>query len=442
MRARIVISLCLACAMAGCSGLLLGPSPTPPAPTPVAVTVAPTVTPTPTRSPQPMITTLTLWLPEELSPYGQQPGAGVLSQHLASFSDAYPDLRVEVIVKKAHGRGGLLDFLRTARDAAPSVLPDLVVLDAADLETAAASGLIQPMDDLLSPATASNRFGFARDMGDIDGKMMGFILGVDLQHSVYRPEMFVDPPLRWTSVVSAPAGLLFAAGGRERQVNEATLMQYLAAGGTLADDEGKPTLDREPMVSVFTFYSNCISSGVISPALVLSITDADQAWEAFQAGQGSMAVVHAGRHWLQPMPTATEGTTVTVTSAAAPIPTADGQPFALVTGGWVITMVAEDQASQGRAMLLLDWLIAPDHNAQWTQAAGYMPSTQSALLLWTVPDTDRATLLGMLDAARPAPSADLMATAGQVLQEALEALLRGRATPRQAANLAIESLGR
>jgi hypothetical protein len=55
--------------------------------------------------------------------------------------------------------------------------------------------------------------------------------------------------------------------------------------------------------------------------------------------------------------------------------------------------------------------------------------------------SDRTLLRDLLDVAVPPPSPEVMMTAGQVLQEALEALLRGRATPRQAAGAAIESLG-
>lgn len=95
--------------------------------------------------------TLTLWIPEELSPYSDQAGADLLASRLADFGAAYPDLQVQTIVKKSHGRGGLLDFLRTASVAAPFVLPDLVVLDEADLQVAARSGLLQPLDGLIPP---------------------------------------------------------------------------------------------------------------------------------------------------------------------------------------------------------------------------------------------------------------------------------------------------
>ncbi|RLC93398.1 MAG: hypothetical protein DRI77_11965, partial [Chloroflexi bacterium] len=140
------------------------PTPTSLPPTPMPGPLSPLPTPTPTAEPQPMIITLGLWLPEELDPYGGGAGADVLAQQLTAFSKVHPDLQVEVTVKQAHGRGGLLDFLRTARDAAPSVLPDLVVLDAAELETAAGSGLVQPLDSILSPAEMTDRFPFAAEL--------------------------------------------------------------------------------------------------------------------------------------------------------------------------------------------------------------------------------------------------------------------------------------
>jgi ABC-type glycerol-3-phosphate transport system substrate-binding protein len=378
-----------------------------------------------------MIVTLRLWLPEELDPYNRETSTGVLARQLSSFSNTYPDLRVEVVVKKAQGRGGLLDFLRTSREVAPSVLPDLMVLDAADLETATTSNLIQPLDELLSSSLANDRFPFATAMGQVEDRTMGFVIGADMQHIAYRPLVFDSPIVTWTHVISAPSQFLFPAGGQDGGVNDATLIQYLAAEGRLTDPDGNPWLDRHAMVSVFEFYDSCIDSTVISPQVALSMSDADQAWERFQAGEGDIAVVRAGRYW----PEADE------TLAAAPIPTQDGRPFGIARG-WAITMVAEDPARQAVAMLLLDWLIALDHSAQWTQVEGYLPATHGALLLWDVSEADRAMLTATMEAAIPAPSADLMTQASQALQEALTALLTGQATPRRAAITGEQKLGR
>ncbi len=386
-----------------------------------------------------MIITLGLWLPEELDPYGGGPAADTLARQLTEFSQAHPDLQVEVTVKPAYGRGGLLDFLRTARDAAPSVLPDLVVLDAAELETAAGLGLVQPLDPLLSLAEMTDRFPFAAELGTVDEQTLGFVVVADMQHLAYRPVLLDSPPVSWTHVISPPVPFLFPAGGRDRQINDATLIQYLAAGGQLTDPEGRPWLDEEAMVSVLGFYSDCTSitpisptyqTPAISPTLVLNITDADQSWELFQAGEGGMTVVRASRYWLE----------ADETVAAASIPTHDGRPFS-VARGWVIAVVTDEPARQSLATLLLNWLLAPEHSAQWTQAAGLLPGTRGALRAWDISDSDRTVLRNTMEAAVAAPPPDVMATAGRAMQDALEALLRRKASPEDAAAAATEILG-
>jgi ABC-type glycerol-3-phosphate transport system substrate-binding protein len=453
-------------------------------PTPVQSPLMPTVTPSPTPELQPMIVTLVLWLPRELDPYGDGPGADVLTQQLEDFSVAYPDVQVEVVVKEAHGRGGLLDFLHTARDAAPSVMPDLVVLDADELEAAAAWGLIQPLDSLLPSAEMMERFPFAAEWGTAseeagDRHTMGFLIGADMQHLAYRPAVVESPPISWTHFISPPVSFLFAAGISDQQVNDATLIQYIAAGGRVNDEEGNPLLDEDVMISVLDFYSDCVSvatfsptisliisptitptalltaslaispttpltvpitvsptiilppvSMIISPTAVLSIKDADRAWELFKNGEGDIAIVPAGRYWLE----------ADETLAPAPIPTRYGQPVSIARRGWAIAMVTDEPARQALAMLLLNWLISPDHNGRWTQTAGYLPSTRSALRQWDISNADRAVLRGVMDAAVLAPPSKAMEVVGPAMQDALIAVLRGQNTPEEAVAAAVESL--
>jgi ABC-type glycerol-3-phosphate transport system substrate-binding protein len=380
-----------------------------------------------------MIITLKLWLPEELNPYARKAGADILAQQLSDFSDTYyPDLQVEVTVKKAHGRGGLLDFMRTARDAAPAILPDLVVLDAADLDTVTGSGLIQPLDNFLAQPTASDRFPFATTMSQVGGQTMGTVIGVDMQHLAYRPALFDAPPLSWQQIISSPAPFLFPAGGYDGKINDATLIQYLGAGGTLVrvtDSDSAPWLDEEALVRVFDFYSKCITTTVIAPTTVLTITHVDQAWEQFKEGQSGLTVVRAGRYWLE----ADEDV------AAAPIPTYNEQPISIARG-WALAMVTDDPVRQDLAMLLFDWLTAPERNAQWTQAAGYLPAMRSVLRLWEISGEEQAMLQDLMEAAILAHRSEVIAITGPIMQEALEAILKGRATPEEAAADAIKSL--
>jgi ABC-type glycerol-3-phosphate transport system substrate-binding protein len=381
-----------------------------------------------------MINTLELWLPEELDPYGGGGGSDVLAQQLSDFSDNYPNLQVDVVVKKAHGRGGLIDFMRTARDAVPSVLPDLVVLDASDLDTVAGSGLIQPLDDFLAPSAADDRFPFATTMGKVEGQTVGAVLGADMQHLAYRPALFKAPPLSWSQVVTAPAPFLFPAGGYDGPagaVNDATLIQYLGAGGKLTDAEGNPTLDEEVLVDVLDFYTRCVSNTVIAPTQVLTATHVDQVWERFKGGEGGMTAVRAGRYWLE----------ADETIAAAPIPTKGGQPISIARG-WALAVVTDDPERQRMAMQLVDWLTAPDRNASWTQAAGYLSGTRSALRLWSVSEEERTVLRNLLEAAVPPPRPVVMEAIGPPMQQALAAVLRGRASPREAASDAVAAIER
>lgn len=402
-----------------------------PTPTIETILAFPTVTPTPTRDPAPMITTLELWLPEELDPYGESPGANVMAQQLSDFSRVYPDLQVDVVVKKAHGRGGLLDFLRTAREAAPSVLPDLMIMDAADLKAVAGSNLIQPLEDSDASSAADDRFPFASAMGQVDGQTMGFIVGVDMQHLAYRRDLLASPPISWTDVISAPAPYIFPAGGYDDTINDATLIQYLGAGGKLTDPDGNPWLDEEVLVSVFDFYSQCVTHTVIAPTQVLTLTHVDQAWEQFKADTSGMTAVRAGRYWLE----------VSEDFAAAPIPTRSGRAFSIARG-WALTLVTDDPNRQESVMLLFDWLTASEHNAQWTRATGYLPGTYSALRLWELPDEDLAVLRGIMEGAVPPPRPDLMTVIGPAMQEALTDVLRGYATPQEAAAAAAERLNK
>jgi ABC-type glycerol-3-phosphate transport system substrate-binding protein len=123
MRSRAMLSILLLLAVSGC----IGPTPTaePATPTWTPTAVPPTATPTPTSEPQPMITTLKLWLPEDLDPYGSNPGANILRRQLAEFNASHTDLQVDIAVKKIHGRGGILDYLRTAGEAVPPVIPGI-----------------------------------------------------------------------------------------------------------------------------------------------------------------------------------------------------------------------------------------------------------------------------------------------------------------------------
>jgi len=424
MRSKALLCILLLLALAGCQdeapATESSATPTPP---------PSTAEPTPTPEPQPMIVTLGLWLPQELDPYGTGPGAAILAQQLADFDDVYPGLQIDVTIKESHDPGGLLDFLSTARDAAPSVLPDLIVLDTAEIKPAANRGLIQPLDPLFDPALLADRFPFATALGTVDEQTFGVVVGADMQILAYRPALLASPPISWTQVITPPVTFVFPAQGTDLIIDDATLIQYLAAGGQVTDADGNPWIDESVLTRVLNFYDDAVESGAISPEIVLGIADADQAWHRFQAGWGEITAVRASRFLNEGSPS----------TAIASLPTEDGRP-ASVARGWAIALVSQDPERQESAMLLLNWLTAPERNAQWTQAAYYLPGTQSALQLWDLSGANRAALRSVAETALPYPQPATMTVVGPPMQDALEAVLTGKATPKEAATEAADGL--
>lgn len=394
-----------------------------PSPVPVASPTAPLATPPPTvPAPGPVIVTLTLWVPEELNPYGDTPAGAVLAQQLAGFSETYPNAQVRVIVKKAHGRGGLLDLLRTASTAAPSILPDLVILDTTDLRVAAQAGLLQPMDGLLPEWLAADRFPFATRLGNVEGQTMGVVIAAWMEHLAYRPSIVATPPLTWTNVVSAPASFAFPAAAQADDVGDSTLIQYLAVGGRLVDEEGIPLLEEAPLAEVLGFYRDSVSAGVISPTLVLSLNGTESCGEVFQTtGAGALAV-DSHCFWSE----------MSTEAACAPLPTRDGNVVTLARG-WAASLVTTNPDQQRWATSLLEWLLAPENSGAWTRSGAYLPGTLSGLQEWAVTEEERATLERLLEGAVPSPDPAIRAAVGPPLQAALEAVLMGRRTPVDAA---------
>lgn len=395
------------------------PSPTPPPPSPI---------PTATPQPGPLTATLTVWLPDELSPYTGGPGADLLAARLADFSAAHPDIEVQVVIKKRRGRGGLLDFLQTASIAAPSVLPDLVVLDEASLQVAARAGLLQPIGGLLPPGLEADLFPFATELGRVGETTFGLPLTAELQHMACSRIHFASPPVSWADVLSAGHPLIFPAAGENGVVNDFTLIQYLGAGGHLTDKEGNPVLEQEPLKAVLDFYAQATATGVISPFVVLSVGSAEGCWAHFQE-HGGMTVVNSRWFW-------TEGEGI---AEPGPIPTRDGRPVALAEG-WVAALVTTNPEQQQRAMTLVAWLLDPVGYGAWTRATGYLPVTQSGLAAWALSAEQRETLTAILRGARVSPPRSLRERVGIPMQTAVEMVLQGRMSPEDAAALAAQSV--
>lgn len=378
-----------------------------PAATPATVTAAPVptqaetpagpatvaVTPAPTQE----AITLTVWTRPELVPGSEQPGSDVLAEQLAAFDEAHADVTVRVEVKATTGQGGALSYLRSGRNVAPDILPDLLLLPATQLPDAVAEGLVYPLGPLLPPEMPAALYPAAQTLGQVEEESYGYAYALtQLQHLVFDTATITRTlPNNWPGLLAGEDDVHFVFPGVGQDGAMLTLQLYLAAGGELRNEAGQLALQSEPLTRALGLLEQGMDSGRILPESAVT-SSMDQAWQIFQNSTANLVLSNGTTYRQQQNPAGRY--------AFAPLPGIDEslplRPNALL---WVIT--TPDPVRQALAMELLAWLCAPEHLAAWSYAANAVPARADALALWPGEDAHAAFLARMLPDARPFPTA-------------------------------------
>jgi ABC-type glycerol-3-phosphate transport system substrate-binding protein len=423
----------LALVTAACG--LLPPPATPvtrPAPTGSSTLVTPGSNPTavtngtpagPGRTPVGPIG-LRVWLPPEFTPDVGTRGGQLLAGQIQAFENSHPGTAVVIRTKADTGLGGLLSSLTTASNAAPSILPDVIALSRDDLASAAASGLVSPLETWIPAATLSDFYPFAKAMGRVNGVWVGLPFAADAHVLAYLSTAYATPPLHWTDVLTGP--LLLPAG---ENTGLTVLNTYLAAGGSLADANGKLHLNPDILAQALQVFQRLQLAGTL-PQSALAFANTGLTWQAFRERRASLAVTSAGLFLAE---------YIRVDGASATLLPSDGDtPVALADGwSWAIVNTAPERRSLSAQ--LINWLIAPEQSAPWTEAAAVLPTRAASLAAWKSPRLTPVASDVVAHALLQPPGAQL-ATLGPALQQALADVLSERATPFAAATVAASAV--
>jgi multiple sugar transport system substrate-binding protein len=407
-------------------------------PTPVNPVAAASPSPIPAAHPSPeptgpSVITLTLWTAPDYSPQAEGPAGEVMRQMLANFNETQPDVKLVYVLKKPQGKGGLLDFLLMASSVAPSVLPDLVLLEPHALQETVRAGLVQSLDALLPPSIQEDLFPFVLEEGRSDGQLKGIQFQTDVLHLLYNTNKLESPPLTWADVLARPgARYLFPAGGQGGLANDSSLIHYLSTGAPLFDEIGQLALDKAAMTAVLSYYAAGIQSGVV-PTTVLRLESTRDAWPIYLEATVAMTEI-AASHYLA-------NRDLLRTTAYAAIPGQSG-PAPTVGQGWMIAIVTDETYRLKAATRFLEWWLSSENNANWNLAAGTLPVRRSAYQRLGEQDPYFAFLAKRLETAEPYPlEADYREIAA-AWQMAIEAVVTGKQTPEEAAAQALDALGR
>jgi len=413
LRYMILIGLLFS---AGCASLepLLA-SLTPPSPVPTErATSTPQPLPTATAPVEPETSSLRIWLPAQFNPAAEGTAAEMLTRRLAEFEAQHPDLKIEVRIKKAETEGDVLNALSLTSAAAPSVLPDLVLLSRSELEMAAVQGLLHPIDGLSTSLDDPNWFGYAQQLGHIQNTGYGLPFLGDALVLVYYPEL--GQIVTWEDVLASDGDLVFPAGNPQALIG---LSLYASAGGKILDAQGLPTLDQAVLARVLALVEEGVSKDVFPPSLA-NVTNEAQTLQIYRTGSANKGIV-----WYLSYRPTEDG-------AIIPLPSLGEMPFSYATG-WVWALAGANPENQQLAVELAEFLVEEDFIGEWTRVTGYLPTRPSI-----VEEGDR-TMTAILESAHPLPSNDVLAVLGPLMQEALTRVLNGE-KPEDVAGSVVEKL--
>jgi ABC-type glycerol-3-phosphate transport system substrate-binding protein len=363
---------------------------------------------------------LVLWTPEFFQPRDET-SMVVLEDVYEEFRRNHPGVHLDLQTKAETGESSLFAYLRYAQSIAPTILPDVVLLNTQQLWQAAELGLIQPIPwDQIS--RNSDFFQFARAAVTFQGQLIGVPYAADIMHLVYRAEQIAQAPTTWEEVMAAGSTYVMAVGKRD-YVNESLLLQYVGAGGQLLEDGTMS--NPEALTALFTFMTQAKNAGVLSERS-MELKSVDESWATFLANEAGFADTSARLVLTQRQ--------VLDNLGFAQIPTRNGAAVTLAHT-WAFAILTPDPEQQQLALELIEQLLDPTVHSAWSKATLQLPTQMSAYTAWLDSSPYAEFLQRQLDVAIAIPNGRPFADFARRLQQAQESVLLNQVTVEDAVKL-------
>jgi len=390
-------------------------------PTPAAF-ATPTVIPITTAEAEvalPVQRRLVVWGPEFFDASSESEAGRLLQTVYQRFEEEHASVYIDVQVKAEVGEANLFNYLRSAQHVAPSILPDVVLIDTYYLWQLVELGLVEPisLDEL---GLADRLYPFAFDAVTFQEQQYAIPYVADLLHAVYATEIYTTTPMTWDRLLAIQQPYHFPAGVRESSYDESLLLQYVGAGGELSESGEINSL--QAAESLFVFLARAKAEGVITDA-VLDLPSLKAAWGAFQINPRGVANVSANFYGSQ------VGTQEHI--HFGPIPTHQGANLT-IAHTWAFAVLTNEPERRALAFSLLDGFLQPSIQGKWSQLAIRLPTTGQAWDTWLGTTDYTEFLQQQLAIAIAVPGGSSFSEFARRLQSMQQAILRGQLSPQAA----------
>jgi ABC-type glycerol-3-phosphate transport system substrate-binding protein len=389
-------------------------------PTP-AVLATPTVIPITTAevaSALPVQRQLVIWTPEFFDASLDNEASRLLQIVYQHFEQENAGVDIDAQVKAEAGEANLFNYLRSAQRVAPTILPDVVLIDTYYLWQLVELGLVEPI--ALDQLGLTGRFyPFALNAVTFQEQQYGIPYVADVLHAVYATETYTTP-ITWDQLLTVQQPYHFPAGVRESNYDESLLLQYVGAGGELLENGEISSL--QAAEALFSFLGGAKDKGVITDA-VLDLSSLKAAWNAFQINPQGMANVSANLYMSQ--------VETQENIRFGPLPTRDGENLT-VAHTWAFAILTNDPERRALTLRLLDGFLQPSVHGQWSQLATRLPTTRQAWEGWSGLNSYTEFLQRQLGIAIAVPGGSSFSEFARRLQSMQQAILRGQLSPQAA----------
>ena len=371
---------------------------------------------------------LRVWIPPEIARSTEE-SAAILNAQFAAFRSSHPDINLIIEQKAVSGQSGILNYLRTGRNIAPSVMPDLIAIPIDQLNIALTEELIYPIDGLVETDTLEDLYPAALNLAIKNSQVSSYPFAlIGLPHLVYNSQAVTQAvPMRWEAFAALPYSFVFPANGTP--AGQLCLEFYLDAGGTLTNEAGQVALDTAPLTTALQQILTAKSSGFILDQSSNYAT-LQESWQLFQAGTADFTLT-SSEHYLR---NRNEDGVYLVTA----VPGLQ-RPLTPLVSGWAWAISSREPAQRELAADLLNSLIESEALGEWSYAGDFLPSRQTSLAFWPEDDAYVAFASEQLNRAEAMPisSANTIITA---LNNAVFDVVTLAKTPQIAAEEAAASL--
>ncbi len=365
---------------------------------------------------------ISIWLPPQFDPNADTDSGKIMLAHIESFQEQNPHFTLDIRVKADSGSSSFLNSLLTTASAAPGVLPSVVLISQSDLETAAAQGIIQPVESLSSAIDESDWFPFANEMGIIHGETYGLPFAADAIVLVMHEDVFGSEYVPLPEASRRLGTLAFAAGDPDTVV---PFIMYQSIGGNVEDKHGQPTIELEYLSNTLASIEENLKLGVFSPRLIEYQSD-NQIWAAFSEKEYKSVLTWVSR----PLAEADN-------YYISPLPGIESQPYTYASG-WIWCLVDKKNTNQEISISFAKHMIDPLFLSEWTPKTEYLPVRLSSITGWD--ETLQATLTNILFSADLMPNKISLAFAKSDIIKAVQDLLQGLSTSEESAQKIQERL--